>query len=197
LTRNQPIPVADPPSNDACRFDATLLLAAPRLVEISAYGPLAAPQSANRVTATTWIYPGCDLSPAGKERVDGFLLEIPGLMVQVLNPPAHYLPTKPDPKQAIPLRANVTMMCGCPISNASASPWPESDFDVVATVTAQSGNAEIPLAYDPHATGGAPSQFFSDKWVPGSYGVYDIAVRAYQKSTGNTGVGFTTVNLQA
>ncbi|HEY4364627.1 MAG TPA: hypothetical protein VGN17_26925 [Bryobacteraceae bacterium] len=40
LTRNQPIPVSDPPHNDACRFDATLALDQPRLVKISAYGPI-------------------------------------------------------------------------------------------------------------------------------------------------------------
>jgi len=197
LTRNQPIPVADPPNNDACRFDATLSLVTPRLVEISAFGPLAAPQSANRVTATTWVYPGLSISPAGLEREDGFLLEIPGLMVQVLNPPAHYLPAKPDLSQAIPIRTNVTMMCGCPISNASGTPWPESDFEVIATVTSKGRSTDIPLHYDPHAPGGAPSQFVSDRWVPGSFGVYEINVHAYQKSTGNTGVGFTTVNLQS
>jgi hypothetical protein len=196
LTRNQPIPVADPPNNNACRFDATLNLESPRLVEISVYGPLAAPQSANRVSATTWVVPGCDISPVRNERQDGFLLEIPGLMVQVLNPPAHYLPAKPDPSQSIPIRANVTMMCGCPISNASGSPWPESDFEVTATVRSQGTSHEIPLQYDPHAPGGAPSQFVSNQWVPGALGVYEIAVRAYQKSTGNTGVDFTTVNLQ-
>jgi len=197
LKRTQPVPVADPPNNDACRFDATLLLETARLVEISAYGPLAAPQSANRVSATTWIYPGSDISPAGNQREDGFLLEIPGLMVQVLHPPAHYLPSKPDLSQAIPIRANVTMMCGCPISNASYTPWPDSDFEVAATIASQSGSEDIPLYYDPNAPHGVPSQFVSDKWIPGSLGVYDITVHAYQKSTGNTGVGFTTANLQS
>jgi hypothetical protein len=197
LTRNQPIPVANPPDNDACRFDATLPLETALLVEISAFGPLAAPQSANRVSATTWLYPGSNISPDGARRLDGFLLEIPGLMVQVLNPPAHYLPTKPNPSQAIPIRANVTMMCGCPISNASGTPWPETDFEVVATIASQSQTTDIPLRYDPNVPGGVPSQFFADRWVPGSYGVYEITVHAHQKSTGNTGVGFTTVNLQS
>jgi hypothetical protein len=196
LTRNQPIPVSDPPNNDACRFDAILQLETPRLVEIAAFGPLAARQSANRVSATTWIYPGCNISPDGQRREDGFLLEIPGLLVQVLNPPQHYLPASPDPSQAIPIRANVTMMCGCPISDAKGTPWPETDFEVVASVVWQGRNTEIPLYYDRNASGGAPSQFLSDKWVPGSYGVYEIAVHAYQKSTGNTGVDYTTVNLQ-
>jgi hypothetical protein len=89
------------------------------------------------------------------------------------------------------------MMCGCPISNASGTPWPEADFEVAATIMSQGVNTAIPLHYDPHAPGGAPSQFFSGQWVPGAFGVYQITVRAYQKSTGNTGVDLTTVNLQA
>jgi hypothetical protein len=35
------------------------------------------------------------------------------------------------------------------------------------------------------------------QWTPGALGVYEITVSAYQKSTGNTGVDFTTINLQA
>ena len=101
-TRNQSIPTEDPPNNDACFFEATLSLEAPRLVEISALGPLAAQQSANRVSATTWIYPGIGIapvnSPGGQIRPDGFLLEIPGLLVQIVSPPQHYLPYHPDPK---------------------------------------------------------------------------------------------------
>ncbi|HEY3742057.1 MAG TPA: hypothetical protein VGL53_19530 [Bryobacteraceae bacterium] len=195
ITRNQPIPVADPPNNDACRFDATLDLETPRLIEISAYGPLAAPQSANRVTATTWISPGCSISPLGNQRIDGFVLEIPGLMVQVLHPPAHFLPAGPNPSQPIEIRANVTMMCGCPIS--TQPPWPDSDFDVVATVTSGGVTTPFKLDYDPKTPDRVPSQFFSNQWTPGAFGVYEIAVTAYQKSTGNTGAGFTTVNLQS
>jgi hypothetical protein len=118
-------------------------------------------------------------------------------MVQVLNPPAHYLPTNPDPSQPIPIRANVTMMCGCPISNATGTPWPETDFEVAANIVSDGVSTEIRLHYDPHASGGAPSQFFSNQWIPGTLGVYEITVRAYQKSTGNTGIDLTTVNLQA
>ena len=192
LTRNQPIPTADPPNNNACRFDAALSLETPRLVEISAYGPLAAQQSANRVTATTWIYPGKDIGPdTGQE--DGFLLEIPGLVVQILNPPQHFLPSKPDPQQAIPILANVTMMCGCPIG-ATTTPWPYTDFEVVATVLHNGVTTEFPLAFETAAP--APSQFSTSKWTPGAYGVFEVTVHAYQQSTGNTGVDHTTVNLQ-
>jgi|SRR5882724_5080668 len=191
-TRNQPIPTRNPPANDACRFDATLCLGTARLLEISAYGPLAAQQSANRVTATTWIYPGKDISPDCGQREDGFLLEIPGLVVQVLGPPAHYFPSQPNLQQAIPILANVTMMCGCPIG-ATTSPWPYTDFEVVATVLHDGVQKEFPLQFETAAP--APSQFSTSQWTPGEYGVFEITVHAYQKSTGNTGVDRTSVNL--
>jgi hypothetical protein len=194
LKRTQPIPTQNP-GNDACRFDADLALDEPRQIEISAFGPLAAPGSANRVSATTWIYPGHDLSPGPGVREDGFLIEIPGLLVQVLQPPAHYLPTSPNPNQAIPIRANVTMMCGCPISPGSDM-WPVTDFEVTADISWNGVDREISLAYDANAEGGAPSQFVSQGWIPGSLGIFEITVFAYQRSTGNTGVGRTTVNLQ-
>jgi hypothetical protein len=191
-TRNQPIPTNDPPDNNACRFDASLWLEAPRLVEVAAYGPLAAQESANRVTATTWIYPGKDIAPDNGQREDGFLLEIPGLVVQILGPPAHYFPSQPNPQQVIPIQANVTMMCGCPIG-ATTSPWPYTDFEVVGTVLHDGAQKEFPLEFENAAP--APSQFSTAQWVPRKYGVFEITVHAYQKSTGNTGVDRTTVNL--
>jgi hypothetical protein len=193
LLRTQPVPTQDP-GNDACRFDADLVLDEPRQIEISVFGPLAAPGSANRVSATTWIYPGRDLSPGAGVRENGFLIEIPGLLVEVLQPPAHYLPKTPNPKQAIPIRANVTMMCGCPI--APNEPWPVTDFEVTANISASGVARQIPLAFDANAEGGAPSQFASKEWIPGSLGIFEITVFAYQLSTGNTGVARTTVNLQ-
>jgi len=194
-TRNQPIPTADPPNNNACFFEATLSLEAPRLVEISALGPLAAQQSANRVSATTWVYPGIGIapldSPGGPIRPDGFLLEIPGLLVQIVSPPQHYLPYKPDPRTQIQISANVTMMCGCPINT---DPWPFGDFQVGASILHKGKTSNIALTFDTKAP--APSQF-TVNWTPGDYGVFEITVWAFQVSTGNTGVDHTSVNLQS
>lgn len=193
-TRNQSIPTADPPGNDACFFEANLNLEAPRLVEISAFGPLVAQQSANRVSATTWIYPGLGIaplkSPGSPIREDGFLLEIPGLVVQVLSPPQHYDPFKPDPQTPILISANVTMMCGCPIST---DPWPHGDFQVGASILHNGKSTDISLTYDSKASG--PSHFTA-QWTPGDYGIFEITVWAFQTSTGNTGVDHTSVNLQ-
>jgi hypothetical protein len=192
-TRNQPIPTENPPVNNACFFEATLSLEAPRLVEISALGPLAAQQSANRVSATTWVWPGLGIAPGqtpgGPVRQDGFLLEIPGLVVQVLSPPQHYLPFKPNPQTPIPISANVTMMCGCPIN---AVPWPYQDFQVGASIRHNGKTTDLALTFDTQAP--APSQF-TVNWTPGDYGIFEITVWAFQTSTGNTGVDHTSVNL--
>jgi hypothetical protein len=53
LTRAQVLPI-----DEASVFTASLDLDEPRLIRISAYGPLAAQKSANTVSMTQWVYPG-------------------------------------------------------------------------------------------------------------------------------------------
>jgi hypothetical protein len=193
ILRTQPIPTLDPgdPANDAARFDATLLLDRPRWVEVSAVGPLVAPTPA-RVVKTIWLYPGKSLSPGDGQREDGLLLEIPGLLVDVLAPPAHYLP---DATQPIVIRANVTMMCGCPINTGGF--WPPADFEVTAYVEHSGQRTIVPLCFVPVKEIGAPSQFASKNWTPGAAGIFNIDVVAWQKSTGNLGVARTSVIMPA
>ena len=193
ILRTQPIPTVDPGdrANDAARFDATLLLDRPRWVEVSAIGPLVAPTPA-RVVKTIWLYPGKSLSPGDGQREDGLLLEIPGLLVGILAPPAHYLP---EATQPIVIRANVTMMCGCPINTSGF--WPPADFEVTAYVEHAGQHTTVPLCFVPEDKIGAPSQFASKSWTPGGSGIFNIDVVAYQKSTGNLGVARTSVIMPA
>lgn len=174
-------------------FTATLDLDAPRLINVKAYGPLAAPGAANTVSQTQWVYPGKDIT--GGKQGGGLLLEIPGLVVQMLNPQTHFLPqTAPA---CIEIRANVTMMCGCPIGPTHA-PWLPDLFDVTAVIQ-QAGDTpfELSLKFDPNAPDGAPSQFVADWPVPvndsGQPQIYSIIVSAFQPETGNTGVANATV----
>jgi hypothetical protein len=92
----------------AAKFTATLDLGEPRLIEAEAYGPLAQLQAAHRVLSTQWIVPGRSLAGG-----DGWVLELPGFVVDVLAPPAHVRLLSGS--REIELQANVTMMCGCPI----------------------------------------------------------------------------------
>ena len=186
VTQSEVLPV-----EGASVFTASLELDEPRLIRVTAYGPLAAQQSANTATLTQWVSPGRDVT--GGAQGGGFLLEIPGLVVQILNPPTHFLP-KTAPAR-IELRANVTMMCGCPIG---VQPWDPSLFDVSASVkSGETYIVEFPLAFDAKAPYGAPSQFAAQWEVPqntsGQSQIYEITVTAFQQLTGNTGVDRATL----
>ena len=179
------------PVDGASVFTASLDLDEPRLIRVTAYGPLAAQQSANTVSLTQWIYPGKNIT--GGAVGGGFLLEIPGLVVQILNPPTHFLP-KVAPKE-IEITANVTMLCGCPIGVA---PWNPEQFEVMAVIK-QGGNisVELPLKFDTNAPYGIPSRF-TNKWQTpenetGQPEIYEITVSAFQQKTGNTGVDKATI----
>ena len=104
----------------AAKYVATLDLDAPRLIEVEAYGPLAQPQAAHRVTSTQWVVPGRHISGG-----DGWVLELPGYVVDVLAPPAHV--KLPADTSTVSLRANVALMCGsapsCPAACGTPTRW--------------------------------------------------------------------------
>ena len=162
----------------AAKFETTLDLDAPRLIEVEAYGPLAQPQAAHRVTASQWMVPGADLSGG-----DGWVLEMPGFVVDVLAPSAHV--RLPADTEEVELAANVVMMCGCPITPGGL--WDAEDYTVRAMVT-RNGEAwgKIDLVY-----AGTTSQFAAAVPVDGP-GVYDVLVYAHDPATGTTGSDRTT-----
>lgn len=190
LTRTQSLPTEDG-ANSAARFDATIPLDRARLVEVTAIGPLAAPSPA-RAAKTLWLYPGKHLSPNGGAPTDGLLISLQGLIVGVVTPPMHYLAHGHAPSKAMEIRANVTMMCGCPIA---VDPWPAEDFQVEAHIQHGGRRIVVPLSFEARQRDGAPSQFVARGWIPGDVGVFNISVVAYQKSTGSLGVGQSSVTL--
>lgn len=168
-------------SDGAAEFSATLDIQRPRRIEAVAHGPLAQRQSANRVSATRWVVPGKDVT-AG----NGWMLEMPGFNVDVLSPPAHVgisgVPAK------VTLRANVTMMCGCPIEPGGL--WDADGYEVRALLS-RGGEPvrEVTLQY-----AGETSQFAATLELdePGSY---EAAVYAYDPSNGNTGLDSVTFSV--
>ena len=161
----------------AAKFQATLDLDAPRLIEAEALGPLAQRQAAQRVVATQWVIPGRGLSGG-----DGWVLEMPGFAVDVLAPPAHVKLAAPT---SIDVRANVVMMCGCPIEPKGL--WDADKYEVEAIVQ-RNGKpvSRLPLKY-----AGATSQFAATLSVK-EPGVYEVLVYAYDPANGNTGLDRTT-----
>lgn len=160
----------------AAEFRATIDLDEPRYLEVTAHGPLGRRQAANSVSATQWIVPGKHVTEG-----DAWLLEMPGLVVEVLAPVRD---AKLTP-QMIHLKANVTMMCGCPLG--PDTDWNIADFDVRAVLKRDGRRlAEIPLEY-----AGSHSQFEA-QYEAHEPGTYEAIVYAYQRGNGNTGLDRVT-----
>lgn len=168
--------------DSAAKFTVTLDLDEPRLIEAEAYGPIGQPQAAVRVFSTQWAIPGRDISGG-----DAWVLDLPGLVVDVLAPPAHVrLPPKTG---AVDLRANVVMMCGCPIEPGGL--WDADKLEVKAIVKRNGGRiGETDLAY-----AGETSQFAAKVPVEAP-GTYEIIVYAHDPANGNTGLDRTTFIAQ-
>lgn len=162
----------------AAHFTASLDLDAPRLIEAEAYGPLAQAQGVNRASATQWVVPGAHITGG-----DGWVLELPGYVVDVLDPPAH-VKLPPDTTE-VPLRANVALMCGCPIQPGGL--WDADKLKVRALVT-RNGEKQQPIDL---TFAGQTSQFKGRIPVFGG-GLYDVTVYAHNPENGNTGVDRTT-----
>lgn len=169
-------------TEDSAVFRTTLKLSEPRLIEATAYGPLAQRQSANRVSQTQFVVPGKDVTGG-----DAWLLELRGVVVDVLEPPTHVkLSGTP---QTIRLHANVAMMCGCALTPGGA--WDADQFEVGAILKRDGEKVRtVKLDY-----AGKPSQFATDVQV-GEPGTYEATVYAYNASDGNTGLDTVTFIVQ-
>lgn len=165
-------------TDDAAVFAAEIDIDEPLRLSVEAFGPLTQRQAAVSASSTQWVVPGKHITGG-----DGWLLELPGLVVDVLDPPANV--KLGEGPQVISLRANVTIMCGCPITPGGL--WDADTFEVVALVKRDGEPvARVPLAY-----AGSPSQFAAE-YTADESGSYEAIVYAYQASNGNTGVDRTT-----
>jgi hypothetical protein len=86
------VPLSD---ESAAAFIASIDIDEPTLIEVSAYGPSAGLQSANRVSSTQWVIPGKHIT-AG----DGWVMELPGFAVKV-NAPGYCLCSTPGRRTSL------------------------------------------------------------------------------------------------
>lgn len=163
-------------SADTAAFRTTLDIVRPRRITATVTGPLSQAQATTTATSTQWVLPGHDVT-AG----DGWLIELPGLIVDIADPIA-YRWVKAG--ETVPLRVGVTMLCGCAISQTG--PWRASDTEVEAVVTTNGGTPRrIPLRFDPGA-----AIFTAD--VPAvEAGLYEIEVMGWVAASNNAGVAHT------
>jgi hypothetical protein len=162
-------------------FTATLDLERPTRLRVTAYGPLSQRQAATEASVTLWALPGKHL-----DGDDGVLLELPGFAVDVEAPSSHSrlsgLPHE------VEVRANVTMMCGCPLEPGGL--WDSDRLEIRARVERDGAPyTEVPLAYAGTASA------FAGSFTADAAGTYLVTVYAYDPDNGNTGVDFTSVSL--
>ena len=162
-------------------FHTTLDLEEPRLIEVEAYGPLAQLQSAHRVVSSQWVLPGKHIT-AG----NGWILELPGFVVDILSPPAA-LKMSGDTK-VVKLSANVVMMCGCPTEPDGL--WDSSKFEIKAAITYNGKkNGTLDMVHS------GPKSHYSTSLPVDKPGLYEITVFAYDPANGNTGLDRTTFEI--
>ena len=137
--------------------------------------------SAARISITRWVLPGKHLTDG-----DGWLVEMPGLAVDVLEPAAGGRTKVGD---EIILSANVVMMCGCPFTRSGL--WDAHKLEVVASIKQNGEQVKIvPLEPTDEASR------FSARFTAGSRGAYEVAVTAFDPASGNAGADFSAITVE-
>jgi hypothetical protein len=187
LKRTQSLPV-----NGASLFNHQLDLKEPMRIEAIAEGPLRGLQSANRASATQWLIPGKDLTGG-----NGLMLELPGLLVQVLEP----FTDSTIVINKIAFTVSISMLCGNLISNNPEIPWWTSDQFRVGAIIKQLDSskddvfiADIPLNYS-NQPGIYTGTWQTPENSKGKTIFYEAFVYALQPANGNSGMGRVTFTI--
>jgi hypothetical protein len=163
----------------AAEYEAVLDISEPKLVTIAVSAPYAQRQSLAKNTVQVWLIPGKDITG------DGIIVDVYGFSVKALLPQPHEMLKLDGGRITVPVRANVVMMCGCPVTAGGL--WDADKYEVKALVKHDGKTVvTIPLAY-----ANRPNTFVGTLEVT-EKGVYEVTVYAFDPVTGNSGVDRTT-----
>lgn len=156
-------------------FLAVVDIDAPTFVRVEVISPMNKKNAQVHASTELWLIPGKDILG------DGVVVEIAGFVVDILNPTTHqYISLGALPDSGLEIKANIVMMCGCPISKNGL--WDSNVMEVKAMVS-KDGQTMDELSLD------NPSQnTFTGNLAMTESGYYQITVYAYDAKTGNTGV---------
>ena len=161
----------------AAGFLATLELARPTMVKITAEGPLRYPQAAKQASKTMLLVPGRDVVG------DGVVLMLHGFIVDIQSPRGFRVPASSD---SIHVRATVSMLCGCPTEPGGM--WDANQIDIEARIVRQGEvTRRVPLHY-----AGASSTYEGAIPRP-SAGQYELQVVAMDESRVNFGMDWQQI----
>jgi len=165
------------------KFETELDLTEPTFVTIEAHAPYT--KRGSRVVASkqVWLIPGKDMDG------DGVVLEIPGFIIDILEPQTHRSLSVPDLDSGfLTVRANMVMMCGCTISDGGL--WDGSKIEVRAIIKRDEQKlGQYPMQITDTAN------IFEGRIPLTEPGSHEIIVYAYDPRTKNTGVAKVNFNL--
>lgn len=165
------------PGDNAAVFSTSVDLDRPRLIAVEVGSPEGASRTGRQVS-TQWVLPGRHLTQG-----DGWLVEMPGLMVDIATPVAHSFVEVGTP---IDLLAGVTLMCGCGLEPGGV--WEADGVDVEAWIYRDGDNVGVArLTYAGRASR------FEGRYLPTHAGVHEIEIRAWGPQWNNAGVARTSV----
>ncbi len=159
-------------------FTAKLNISEPTFVDIEAFAPINKKQARVKASTQTWIIPGKNIDG------DGIILEIPGFVIDILAPQTH----EGLDSNAVDIKANIVMMCGCPVSDGGI--WNSENFQIRAIART---NGKKVKEIDLEQT--EKSSTFSGQMNLES-GIYEILVYAFDPATGNTGLDKTNIIIR-
>lgn len=155
----------------AASFEATLSLERPTRVEVVAEGPLGTPHATQRASRTLLLVPGRDVTG------EGVVLELYGFTVELDRPEG----STAAAGQEVPVRARVTMLCGCPIEPGGL--WDADRIDVTARLI-RDGR----VVRESEMTFAGETSVFEGSVTPPSAGAYELMVVAVDGERANFGL---------
>jgi len=158
------------------RFEALIDIREPLFVDVQVTAPSQLRGAAITGTTQLWLIPGKDIDG------EGLVIELPGFILNVLNPTLHHIyPIKEGEVINIDLKISLTMLCGCTISKGGT--WSADPIEVRATLYKDGKRiGEKPLSLTDQ------DNIFGSHFEVREKGSYGITVTAYDKVTKNTGV---------
>ncbi|MBZ9730494.1 hypothetical protein LB467_12440 [Salegentibacter sp. JZCK2] len=157
-------------------FEAKLDIDDPIFIDVEAHAPFNKKQAKVISSTQLWVIPGKDITG------DGVVLEVPGFVVDILSPQTH---ERIKSSEEISLKANVVMMCGCPVTEGGT--WDANQYEVRAIISSEEMESrEITLSPTEK-----PSTFAANTNLEKGY--YTITIYAFDPLTGNTGVDKTNI----
>lgn len=157
-------------------FEAKLDIKEPVFVTVEAIAPFNKKQARVLSSTQLWVIPGKDITG------DGVILQIPGFVVDILAPQTHEALSA---ESKVEVRANVVMMCGCPVTDGGL--WDAQQYEVKALISRDGEKLkEVPLKIREKS-----STFSAETDL--EKGLYEVVVYAYDPVSGNTGVDKTNI----